>query len=533
MEQSTSGRGVGLSCVVAAALAALCGPAARAETRIAAADLAAGRSLDHVLVQFDTGAVARAGLNPGGVAPLDATRRLGLPAGAWLRESPFTVSQRAEAGRPAAAAGVDLRSWVCCHRPPHLDVDALLAALRGNPFVVYCEPDHIGTGGFTPNDPSFTGQWHLRNAGSTNAVPPDIRATNAWDITRGSTNVILAVLDTGLDLTLAEFGGRVAAGYDYVNNDADPTDDHGHGTAVATTAAALGNDALRTAGVDWNCRVMPVKVLDAGNSGYYSWWASAINWARTHGAHVINLSAGGSSSDTTLSNAIMTAINAGVVFVTITHNDSTSTIRFPGRMRPCITVGATMSNDTRSSFSNYGPEIDLVAPGSGIRTVNNGGGIGTWNGTSFSAPLVSGVASLLLSLRPELRHHDVRTLLCASADDRVGNPAQDTAGFDNQHGWGRLNAHAALQLAQSRVLDVAATGSAATIRWSGPANAAQRAPFRIDYAGSPGGPWQAVTGSPAIGYSGTNVTWTDDGSFTGGAPGGATSRLYRIRVSDP
>src|SRR5690606_34058066 len=127
----------------------------------------------------------------------------------------------------------------------------------------------------------------------------------------------------------------------------------------------------------------------------------------------------------------------GVIFVTITHNQSSSTIRYPGNLPETIAVGSTDDDDTRSSFSNWGDEIDLVAPGDTIYTISLAGTLQAWSGTSFSAPLVAGVASLLAALDPDITQEEVRTLLTAGAEDEVGD-ASDVKGWDVYHGWGRL-----------------------------------------------------------------------------------------------
>ncbi len=488
------------------------------------AERAAGQSLDHVLVRFHTGALARAGIAARAVTRTQV-ELFGLPAGARLEESGFATWRRAQAGK--AADTLDADDWLYCHRPATQSVDHLLAALKANPLVDYAEPDYVGTGGVAPNDPSFGAQWHHRNNGTTNAVRPDIRSTNAWAITTGSTNVILAVLDTGIATANVEFAGRLLPGYDYANSDNDPSDDHSHGTAVAGDAAANGNNANLVAGVDWQCRILPVKVLDSSNSGLYSWWSSGIAYAVAQGAAVINLSAGGSGANTSLSNAIMSAINAGAVFVTITHNQSSSAVTFPGRMLPCITVGATASNDQRASYSNYGTSIDLCAPGSGIQSVHYTGGGYSGNGTSFAAPLVAGAACLLRAVRPGLNQEAVRTLLCASADDQVGNPAEDIAGFDSYHGWGRLNVHAALQLALADFAS-ATGGPAPAFTWEAPANAGQRRPFRVDAAVGPDGPWVTAAAPVSITYTTGLASWAAAGASTSTA-----ARLYRLAVPNP
>ncbi|MFH0909239.1 MAG: S8 family serine peptidase [bacterium] len=488
-----------IRCIVFACVWISLACSAQAQFRISPADRAAGYSLDHIIVKFKTGEVARVGQD---------VRRFGLPRGADV-------------------VGVAFERFVYCRVPTNVRATALVAALKRNPFVEYAELDHVGTAGMTPNDTYFYLQWHHRNTIYTGgAVPSDIRSTNAWDLTTGFSNVILAILDTGIRMSEAEFAGRLVPGYDFVNNDADPSDDNGHGTAVAGTAAATGNNGSSgagVAGVNWQCRIMPLKVLDAGNYGYYSVWARAIDWARTNGAKVINLSAGGSSSDTTLSNAIMNAITAGCIFVTITHNDGAASIRFPGRMDACITVGATSNDDDRASFSNYGPEIDLVAPGTNIYTVWYGGGYSWWWGTSFAAPQVAGVAAMLAGINTTINQAQARTLLCAGADDQVGDPAEDTPGFDNYHGWGRLNVWATLQLALNTVQTVRVENESVILSWPSPSNASNKQPYRIDHASDLIGTWTIGAVPTNMVFSATNATWTDSV---------ATQKFYRVRVRE-
>jgi subtilisin family serine protease len=383
--------------------------------------------------------------------------------------------------------------------------------------VRFAEPDGLGTGGATiPNDPNFGVQWHHRNTASDGPVRADMHSVEAWDIATGSTGVVLAVLDTGLAAGLADFSGRVVAGYDFVNDDADPADDHGHGTAVAGAACATGNNGVRVAGVDWRCRIMPLKVLNSNNTGVYSWWAAGIDWAVAEGADVINLSAGGATSSFTLETAIQDAIAQGVIVVTITHNDGTGTIRFPGRLEACITVGSTGRDDAVTGFSNYGPQIDLVAPGTNIYTLTRTGGVQQWWGTSFSAPLVAGTSSLLRSIDPTLTQEQVRTLLCAGADDQVGD-ALDEPGFDVHYGHGRLNALATLQLADVRLQAPEVEGGAITLRWSSPSNAVVKTPFVVE-----AGPAPWVESAGAAGFSATQTTWTTT----------STGTLFRVRVRE-
>ena len=403
-----------------------------------------------------------------------------------------------------------------------MSVTECLVRLKDHPLVDYVEPDGIGEGGVLPNDPDFPLQWHHRNTGSPpGSVRSDIHSPEAWAISRGSTNVTVAVLDTGLNMTLAEFTNRIVAGYDFANSDSDPSDDHGHGTAVAGTLCANANNTTLVAGVDWACRVMPVKVLNSSNWGLYSWWADGIDWAVSNGCKVINLSAGGSTGSATVSNAIMNAISRGVIFVTITHNDGNGNIRFPGRMQRCITVGATDSDDTRSSFSNYGSAIDLVAPGRDIHTVSSSGTLQARWGTSFSAPQVAGAAALLAALDPNISHEQARTLLCAGADDEVGD-TQDAEGFDHYYGWGRLNVFNTLVLDQTE-LTMATGGDTNVLRWASPPNASNRLPFEVQSIGSLTGSWSTISQSSDFAYAPTQTTWRANGTVS-------SVECYRIHI---
>jgi uncharacterized repeat protein (TIGR01451 family) len=412
---------------------------------------------DHVVVQFNAQAVAAFRGQPRLQALSKLASSLPLPAGSVLEETALSqwLRKRGPNRRgPGAAEEVDFSRFLYLRLPPGLTVPQCLARLRGHPWIDYVEPDGLGSGGeIIPDDPNFAQQWHHRNLAHPGA---DIRTPAAWEITTGSSHVIVAVLDTGLNVSLPEFEGRVVPGYDFVNQDDDPADDFGHGTAVTGTLAATANNGVLVAGVDWRCRIMPVKVLDAMNNGLYSWWAQGVDFAVSNGCKVINLSAGGSGSSTALTRAITNAIAQGVIFVTITHNDGVSLIRYPGNLPESITVGATDQQDRRAGFSNFGPEIDLVAPGVSIYTVSYVSGGTVWNGTSFAAPQVAGVCSLLAALRPGLTQEEARRFLTLGADDQVGD-ATDLPGFDDYYGYGRLNALNTLQLGTENLADLKVT----------------------------------------------------------------------------
>jgi len=447
---------------------------------------------------------------------------LQLPPGITLKNNRCAEALHKASGgtRIASSSGLDFTTFQVIRLNGHLGVVEALALLTGNPLLEYAEPDGFGSGGgVIPDDPDFPLQWHLER----------IATTNAWVHGQGSTNVVLAVLDTGLNQALPEFAGRTVPGYDFANDDSDPDDDHGHGTAVAGAAAATGNNATLVSGVTWDSRIMPIKVLDDTNFGFYSWWAEGIDYAVTNGAKVINLSAGGSSSSSTLSQSVLQAIDAGVIFVCITHNDGTGTITFPGRMPESITVGATRESDGKAFFSNWGPEIDLVAPGVNFYTVGNGGNLTNWYGTSFAAPLVSGVACLIAAARPALAQAEMHTLLCASAEDEVGG-ILDTPGFDIYYGWGLLNADYALTLARTEAIPgPIMTGGVATLQWPAPDNATSRNPYNVSYASNLTS-WVTIESPTNLVYVNGTAAWTDDGTET--SPGflQSSNRNYRLEI---
>lgn len=384
-------------------------------------DLASSQAADRVVIKLREPAPGRAAS-----ATAEWPTRLGLPAGVVLKHM-------------GHAGAHDLSRPAVLHLNGKANVSETLARLRAHPDVEYAEPDYVSTGGGRPLDPDYGLQWHHQK----------IQSEAAWDVSTGSSDIIVAVLDTGLNASLGEFFGRVVPGHDYVNNDENPADDYGHGTAVAGVLAANANNNTLGAGVNWHCRILPEKVLDKTNHGYYSWWNQAIYDATDAGAKVINLSAGGSGDSAATTAAVNYAISRGVIFVTTTGNDSAAVIQFPGRLPQCITVGATERLDTRASFSNYGPAIDLVAPGRDIYTVGMNGTLEYWYGTSFSAPQVSGVAAIILGLDPSITQTKMEKILCATAFDRAGGPS-DPPGWDQYYGFGRLNARYAVEIAATK-----------------------------------------------------------------------------------
>ena len=360
-------------------------------------------------------------------------------------------------------------------------LEELIELYKKTGLFEYVEPNFAGNGHgiqTTPNDNYFNRQWSHYNDGtfslSNSTVDADIDTDLAWDITQGEPNLIVAILDSGAKLDHPEFSGRIwlntdenqngtdsdsnnyiddINGWDFVNNDNDPTDDHGHGTNVTGIALASGNNTTGYAGVNWNSKIMICKILDNNNNGYYSWWAEAIYYAVDNGASVINMSVGGNGSSTLLENAINYAYDNNVSVVVSTGNQN-SVIQYPAKYTNAFAIGSTNSDDSRSvpffwsstSGSNYGPELDFVAPGNymyGLSYSSNTNYNSYWGGTSQAAPHVAGLISLLLSVNSDLTVNEIRTILEETSEDEVGD-WQDTTGWDQYYGYGRINAFQAL-----------------------------------------------------------------------------------------
>jgi thermitase len=317
--------------------------------------------------------------------------------------------------------------------------------LLDDPSVEYAEPNYILHALPTiPNDGYYTWQWGMEK----------IQAPSAWDITTGASNIIIAIVDTGVDLDHPDLDAKVVAGYDFVNNDNNPQDDNGHGTHCAGIAAAETNNNTGVAGVSWGAKIMPVKVLDDTGSGLLSWVISGIIYAADNGAKVINLSLGGEGNcQASIQDAITYAHNRGALVVAAMGNcadpatyqlycSEFNPIIFPASCERVVAVGATDSNDNRASFSGYRDYIDVAAPGVGIYStwpwLN---GYRTLDGTSMAAPHVSGLAALIWSVAPGYTPDQVEQIIKQSADDVNSNTYP---GKDDYLGWGRINAYRAV-----------------------------------------------------------------------------------------
>ena len=367
----------------------------------------------------------------------------------------------------------DFENIVILKYDNNIDIQKAIKDFEDSGIIEYAEPNGYiyGVGKFenessglaiTPNDGWYGTQYWSENDGTFDlnpsyTTPPcvvdaDIDLEEAWEYTTGGTNVKIAVLDTGFKMDHPEMTGRLIAGRDFVNNDNDPTDDHGHGTNVAGIATATGNNSIGHAGVNWVSPVLIIKVLDEENKGVLSNLVDGIIYAVDNDADVINLSISTTQNIAILQQAIEYAYSNDVFVAAAMGNENNGVPVFPAAYPEVISVGATDCDDKRvdatntSWGSNYGGHIDLVSPGGwilGLRHDTNEYGFFR-GGTSMAAPMVAGAASLLLSINPNLSIEELRGILRNTAEDQVGNPAEDAPGFDIYYGAGRMNVEAAL-----------------------------------------------------------------------------------------
>jgi type VII secretion-associated serine protease mycosin len=293
------------------------------------------------------------------------------------------------------------------------------------------EPVGIRYASADPNDEDYPSQGHLFVT----------RMPIAWEVTKGSATTDIAILDTGVDLDHPDLNDRIVAGFDFVNNDTDATDDDGHGTMVAGVAAAETNNSIGVAGVAWNARIIPVKVLNADGVGTDDKIAQGIVWAVDNGAEVVNLSFAGSSPSTLLTNAVTYAISHGVVVVAAGGNEGSSAPSYPAAIPEVIAVGATDLAGNAASFTNFGPWVDIAAPGADITSTAMGAdeAYGVGSGTSFASPIVAGVALLMKAKNPSWTPAQITSKLLSSAADRGPD------GIDDAYGRGLIDAYGALE----------------------------------------------------------------------------------------
>ena len=269
--------------------------------------------------------------------------------------------------------------------------------------VVTVEPDGMVSVGWTPPDPLWGNQWEQRA----------VRAPRAWDMERGARRTIVAVVDTGVQLSHPDLAARLVKGRDFVNHDARPVDDNGHGTAVAGVIAATAN-TIGVTGMCSRCRIMPIKALAANGTGLWTVAAKGIVWAADHGADIVNMSFGGPTGLGALQDAIRYARAKGVVVVGSAGNYGTTAAFYPAAYPEVISVAASTSYDLRYDWSNASTSwVEVSAPGCtwSARWHSQFGG---FCGTSAAAPVVSGIAALVRSARPGMGRSQVESILKAA-----------------------------------------------------------------------------------------------------------------------
>jgi len=364
--------------------------------------------------------------------------------------------------------------------PEDSDILAVVNDYSSKTFIEYAEPNYIFFLTNIPNDEKFSLQWALYNTGETGGTPDaDIDAPEAWDIETGDPDIVIAIIDTGIDYTHPDLSSNIwknedeisnnsidddnngfiddVIGWDFIGEsplfpepDNDPLDMFGHGTHCAGLASAVTNNGIGTAGVCWNCKIMSIKIA-GGFFGLIN-LISAVNgisYAIYNGADVISMSWGGDVESELLHNAIDNAYSNGIVLVSAAGNDNSYRKLYPAAYDNVIGVAATNKNDKKAWFSNYGDWVDVAAPGEQILstlptyhvTLNDlfySMNYDYLDGTSMACPIVAGLAALLLSYDPSLDHDEVRSIIYNSTDWIETN---------KYIGNGRINVYKALLIA--------------------------------------------------------------------------------------
>ena len=302
--------------------------------------------------------------------------------------------------------------------------EAAINGLKNNPLVDYVEYDAVAYA------LAQTIPWGITK----------VNADDVWATGNRGDNIKVCIIDTGVDMDhqdLAYLGG-----YDYVNGDAYPDDDHGHGSHCAGISTALDN-TVGVIGVAPLAHLYATKVLNSAGSGSYSAIVSGINWAVNNGCNVLSMSLGGTSGSSALSTACQNAWNAGRLVVAAAGNSGNAAgtgdnVLYPARYTSVIAVAATDSNNVRASFSSTGPTVELAAPGVSIYSCYKNNGYTTMSGTSMACPHVTGVAALVWAAQPGVSNQHVRDAMNYTATD-LG-----AAGRDSLYGYGLVNAQLAV-----------------------------------------------------------------------------------------
>lgn len=336
----------------------------------------------------------------------------------------------------------------------------IVTRLEADPAVEYAELNWRYYALGEPDDALYPQQWaHVI-----------INSPQGWDIGTGSTDVVIAIVDTGIDEGHPDLSSRIIAGRDFVDGDTNPHDLNGHGTHCAGIAAAVTDNGIGVAGMDWQARIMAVRVLDSSGSGWMSDIVDGITWAHEHGADVISLSLGGPQDSQTLQDAVTAAYNGGSLVVAAMGNYRTranppyppNAPSYPAANDNVMAVAATTRFDTYADYSQYGIHCDIAAPGGEMDSLHDFDGIlstlptyssfflrtqygfhsnyDQLEGTSMATPFVAGLAALIWAQDGSLSPDEVQQTIQTTAVD-LG-----TEGWDPDYGWGRINVLAALEV---------------------------------------------------------------------------------------
>ena len=317
-------------------------------------------------------------------------------------------------------------------------VEQLINDIRQTIDVVYVEKKELHESFLTPNDPYFTtsfnnGMWCLYQ----------VNAPQAWDISTGDANVVVAVTDNAIQINHPDLVNKVVPGRDVVDDDNDPSpcggNDGFHGSHVSGTVGAETNNNLGVASLGYNISVMPIKIGNC-STGALTGGYDGIIWAADNGADAINMSWGGGGVSTYGQNVCNYAWNQGVILIAAAGNDNTNQQFYPAAYDNVVSVAATTNGDAKSSFSQYGTWIDVSAPGSQILSTNAGTGYSMSQGTSMASPMVASLVGLMISHAPSATPQDIIDCLLSSAD----NINAANSNYIGQLGSGRINAEEAL-----------------------------------------------------------------------------------------
>lgn len=321
--------------------------------------------------------------------------------------------------------------------PAGMSEQAIVEQLRSNPALKSVELDRRVKSTLAVTDPYVGSEWHLSKIG----------APSAWDTTQGA-GVTIAILDSGVDGTHPDLVPNLVPGFNVYSNNTDTSDVCGHGTAVAGSAAARGNNGIGVAGVAGQAKIMPIRIAyfdTARNScyAYVSTIVSGITYAADHGARIANISYGPLAGSAAIQSAAQyMKSKGGLVFVSAGNNGVDENITPTTTL---IAVSASDSADAKTSWSSYGSFVSLAAPGAGIWTTSKGGIYQGWNGTSFASPIAAGVAALMMAAAPSLDGAQIEQTLFSTAVD-LG-----AAGRDTLFGYGRVDAAAGVKAVLAKV----------------------------------------------------------------------------------